>query len=93
VCKKQTVGARGRTDVNPKNLDGPEVETWNPKKTLKKTLNPKNAKLISDFDRNFFYRFWVLSFWHNNNNYIPFFLFYSLVLLNAHSTRRSQSKY
>jgi hypothetical protein len=27
--------------VNPKNLDGPEVETWNPKKTLKKTLNPK----------------------------------------------------
>jgi hypothetical protein len=57
VCKKQTVGARGRTDVNPKNLDWPEVETWNPKKTL----NPKNPKLISDFDRNFFYRFWVLS--------------------------------
>jgi hypothetical protein len=25
--KEQTVGALGSTDVNPKNLDGPEVET------------------------------------------------------------------
>lgn len=36
VCEKQTVGARGRTDANVKNLDWPEVETWNPKKTLRK---------------------------------------------------------
>jgi hypothetical protein len=36
VCSNQTVGARGRTDVNPKNPDWSEVKTWNPKKALRK---------------------------------------------------------